>query len=1099
MSDQRMPSAERLITLSNASDEIIQGILTRDRQGTLQTIVAKVHALLEAESCAIFLVNDEDRRKLTLETAYTDEWGNEIRAVELAIQSVPKRGLTGHLAYQGRVVELHGKYLAKNKYVARRPPYHLKSGQCFSLLAIPLKDRKKRLIGLLKVENKKGPNGEPEPDVYFTEEDISIANILANKIVIVLETLHTSQILRGLTQKMYAAKNVDEVFQTCLEEGVRLLHADRGDLARWDEIKEDLIIEYQYGERGVLQGDPLPTPSIIRQVWSTGQPRIASSVSSDTDYFCGHEKTESEIAVPLPWEDQNLGVLNIESFQEDGLDAHDIAVLQLLAQHAVTAYRAIHKEAYFQGIIQGLGQTSPPQEMLTRILESVRGIYDFDGGLMYIADYPNRKLRCQAFISSNPLDIKNPGDFTYNFDDNSLSTYVFRQRAPYFSPDPLNDGKVNLQGLKAFRVNGPLLGIPLIFSQKVLGVLVVWNSSIQKSPTERHKSDLEPLAQLAAMVIANSETNSQRAIVLEAIEKVLYKMRTDPMKETVLQLILEGVRQVGFERIRVFEYREDPERFVIVDSLGMSNPSALRGRSVVINKNPYAKHTKNTALDIPSARRYDPSMMGPDPDAWTFEKPQDLPWAAVPLLVAGGLYGQITADNAVTRKPITDEMLDYLTLMGAVAAHVIESSQTRHNLQALALPIPFGSTFAADHKLLTIKQFLVLLTASETLGFNRAFFIELADDGGDLHYYAGLSKKACEAHAHGTDEQLTSLFDLAAKVDDFDLNARMEGFTIRGDDKTAAALLNDRNVEEFSPVVLQTWPEWMDDLATRLEANHFLVVSVRTEKEIFGLLFVERREQNLGDADKPALANKAHHLALILRQHLLQRFTDRRIAEAGPAIHKLHQQTITICFWDIRGFTDLCHKLETQPTLISGFLKGYYELASEIVWDVHGGIIDKFIGDGVMALFGVLDEASDDGANPAVAAAIDLSLRFSEMVDQWKVKWAREINVMVPNIKLGCGINTFNVLVGEVGAKSLVQFTALGPGVNFASRIEKLSKQGEILISQTTKSRLDPSIVCRPFRKKINDIPGIPGDHVLFAVKQERRSRQTQDRKNRKK
>ncbi|HYW70053.1 MAG TPA: GAF domain-containing protein [Pyrinomonadaceae bacterium] len=1092
MSDERMPSAEKLVSLSTASDEIMQGILTRDRKGTQNTIVAKVHELLEAESCAVFLVKDDDRRKLKLETAYTDKKENEFDAVELVIQSIPGRGLTGHLAFEGQPVELHGKQLKENKYVARRPPDHLISGHCFSLLAIPLKDRKGRLIGLLKVENKKGPGGRPGEEFYFTEDDTSVANILANKVVIVLETLHASQIFRGLTEKMYAAKDVDEIFQTCLNEAVRLVHADRGDLATWDGIKQDLIIPYQNGELGVLQSEPLPTPSIIREVWSKGEPYIASSVSKNPDYFCGNVKTESEIAVPLKWEEQMIGVLNIESYQEDGLDALDIAVLQLLAQHAVTAYRAVHKEAYFRGIVQGLGQTSVPADMLTRILRCVEAIYGFDGGLIYIADHTNRKLRCQSFISAKPVDIKNPEEFSYNFEDVSLSTHVLQHREPYFSPDPLNDERVNRKGIEAFRVEGPLLGIPLIFSQEVFGVLVVWSSSDQQSPAERHKLELGPLAQLAATVIAISETSNQRALVLQAIENILYKMRTAPVRETVMKLILEGVQQAGFERARVFEYREDPARFVVVDSLGMSKPASLRGRDVFISKNIYAKDTKETALGNPSARRYDPTAndtpTGPDPDARIFEKPDDLPWAAVPLLVAGGLYGQITADNARTKRPITKGMLDYLTLMGAVAAHVIESARTRYNLQALALPIPPGNPASADHRLLTIKQFLVSLVAR--FGFNRAFFFEQTEDVGNLRYYAGLSKEACQKHVQGAherspEEQLASLFDRAAELDDLDSNSRLDDLTISRSEVTAQVPLNERKVHEFSSAAEHSWPKWIDFLATTLDVNHLLLAPVLAGKDSFGLLFVEPQEQHLGDADQKALAITADHLAQILRQYRLQRFTDHQIAEADPDVRRLHQQTITICFWDIRGFTGLCEILKTQPTLISGFLKEYYQLASEVVGGVRGGIIDKFIGDGVMALFGVLDEVSDFGANPAVDAAIEFRFKFAELVDQWNVKWARETTVVVPKIKLGCGINTSNVLVGEVGAKSLVQFTALGPGVNFASRIEKLSKQGEILISQPTNGRLNSSVARKQFRKKIKDIPGIPGDHLLFSVTQE--------------
>jgi len=80
--------------------------------------------------------------------------------------------------------------LLNTPYSARKPPEHLASGKCYSLLGVPLKDRKGRVLGVMKVDNKKDIDGKPNETVYFTEVDESIAIILANHLVVALENIN---------------------------------------------------------------------------------------------------------------------------------------------------------------------------------------------------------------------------------------------------------------------------------------------------------------------------------------------------------------------------------------------------------------------------------------------------------------------------------------------------------------------------------------------------------------------------------------------------------------------------------------------------------------------------------------------------------------------------------------------------------------------------------------------------------------------------------------------------------------------------------------------------------------------------------------------
>jgi len=221
------------------------------------------------------------------------------------------------------------------------------------------------------------------------------------------------------------------------------------------------------------------------------------------------------------------------------------------------------------------------------------------------------------------------------------------------------------------------------------------------------------------------------------------------------------------------------------------------------------------------------------------------------------------------------------------------------------------------------------------------------------------------------------------------------------------------------------------------------------------------------------------------RINFLQRYFDPRLFEAiehDPGALALGQRTVTICFWDIRGFSFLCEILKAHPRLIADFLREYCDIAARTVFD-HGGMLDKFIGDGVMALFGVLNHKNDEGKADAIAAckaAISLCAAFDTLSQKWLKEW-KLYTPQAIEVGLGCGIHTGEVLVGNVGTSFRDQFTALGPHVNFAARIESRSKSGQILVSQSTEARVSEVIKMSP-NGQIDDIKNIPGSFQIFEV-----------------
>lgn len=150
-------------------------------------------------------------------------------------------------------------------------------------------------------------------------------------------------------------------------------------------------------------------------------------------------------------------------------------------------------------------------------------------------------------------------------------------------------------------------------------------------------------------------------------------------------------------------------------------------------------------------------------------------------------------------------------------------------------------------------------------------------------------------------------------------------------------------------------------------------------------------------------------------------------------------QTITVLFADIRGFTRISE--HAPPEKIVQLLNKYFSAMTDIIF-AHGGTLDKYLGDGLMALFGAPTVTPKDAAN-AVAAAVAMQRRMLSINDELREEGFQEIGI-------GIGLHTGEVTVGYIGSERRSEYTAIGDAVNTASRLESNAKAGEILVSEVT-------------------------------------------------
>ena len=152
------------------------------------------------------------------------------------------------------------------------------------------------------------------------------------------------------------------------------------------------------------------------------------------------------------------------------------------------------------------------------------------------------------------------------------------------------------------------------------------------------------------------------------------------------------------------------------------------------------------------------------------------------------------------------------------------------------------------------------------------------------------------------------------------------------------------------------------------------------------------------------------------------------------------RRRISVLFCDIRGFTSISENL--PPEKVVQLLNEYFESMVEVVFR-NKGTLDKFIGDGMMVIFGAPDDDPYQEEN-ALKAAVEMQAELRKLADKWRPEGL--------NLRIGIGINSGPAIVGNIGSSQRMEYTAIGDTVNLASRLESATKElgVGILLSEYT-------------------------------------------------
>jgi len=190
-----------------------------------------------------------------------------------------------------------------------------------------------------------------------------------------------------------------------------------------------------------------------------------------------------------------------------------------------------------------------------------------------------------------------------------------------------------------------------------------------------------------------------------------------------------------------------------------------------------------------------------------------------------------------------------------------------------------------------------------------------------------------------------------------------------------------------------------------------------------------------------------------LSRYMSKEIAEQLLAGEGALVLGGVRQEVSVLFSDIRSYTSLTENADAGQ--IVAMLNEYFTYMVDVVFE-FGGVLDKFIGDAIMAVFGAPFSKPDQDPLNAVGAALEMQRQLAVYNQVRRTRGEKPIDV-------GIGISTGEAVCGNIGSEKRMDYTAIGDGVNLASRLESATKQygAKVMVSEFTESRLKGRFLTR--------------------------------------
>jgi hypothetical protein len=697
----------------------------------------------------------------------------------------------------------------------------------------------------------------------FTESELLLAQGLGVIASRFLELLRAFEILREMRRKIHAANTLDEISQITLQSAKRLLRAQQGN------------IQTQIDEQ--------------------------ASVCDD-----------SKLSESVHWGSEGTHTINIAADVGRRFSDLDRDFLRWIARHAASDFELVEHARELDRWEADIAN-QPIQEICRQLFGRIKGEVQIDGMIVYLLIPRTKNLIGVA--GNDPKNNRNFDQFPYLYkeSDESAATWAFCN-GRFSCEDPWKDHRTNKKGLAYFGIKGSLFATPLGEKGSRFGSVVVWYQESQVDDKQR-ASILAKLDNLLGHVV-NPLKRAMSAPTLKLQEgsaRILRKMmRTTDLKEN-LNAILDVIQDVGFARIRLYKFcHGDTLRGVM--SKGMDEDCQKlfleeRGYEIMVQENSYTKlmyegvsRARRASEDFKPedilARLYpifdDNGELIPDSSADAVRKPRNMPWAEVPIISTGRLYGLIAADK-LTGPDRWEQMLeadlDALDVLAQLAGRAFAIEEKRGMLVQANLR-KFDEFVGPNEDIgIVERRILLFLTHGEQgLGFNRAFFFRQRSDG-RYEFVNAVGSLTFEEHKN-----------IAAKVRTMELSSVLRDASLSHDPVTNSqfrsfVIPDIADSVELNKVISykngSNDPSWIRDFFAKFQCtentpSEILVARLATG----GVMMVDRTWDDLGvvESDRHSLESFSRYAGQVLSQHNVTQQRHREIrAVIEGVLHELAQ------------------------------------------------------------------------------------------------------------------------------------------------------------------------------------------------------------------
>ena len=370
MTDSDKIDLQLVSQLFKISNQTVSSFHDGGESKSWQQVTAGLRDFFDCELATLWLVdpNDPDYLVLASQTPAVTDLNRPFR---LEIKSDLGAGLTGHVAGTKQAVSLNASELSRSPWIRREPTPFLPSGECYSVLYVPLLNRKANLVGLLRFNNRNISKASEK--TAFSAADMLLMQMLASHLTTVVEPLRQMDIFRRLSEEVQNAESVDQVLRLLIRAAMSLVQADNGAIAMPDREQSGLEWKMVLGSGSGVIVDETVADEDLTKMWLQAQARAnyGAAIGSD-DVVIRKNLPTGNFELPAAASSANLllrsnqrplGILVLESTDLNWFDDIDANWLSSLLDTAQTSVNSIRSSSVRQ-TLQTLTDTRDRHEAL---------------------------------------------------------------------------------------------------------------------------------------------------------------------------------------------------------------------------------------------------------------------------------------------------------------------------------------------------------------------------------------------------------------------------------------------------------------------------------------------------------------------------------------------------------------------------------------------------------------------------------------------------------------------------------------------------------------------------------------------------------------